>query len=262
MDIKSIAKNMAQTPDDSLLLNNFCHRVSGALGGTPQSTKFLTIAEQSVLSKFIDAAHIGGTALLGGTYTAERKICILAPDYTTPEDILEDFICALRCVKSKHDNLQHKDYLGALMALGIKRELIGDIFVGEHGADIVVMRSSVPFLLLNFEKAGKKTLSISEISLSELCVGSDDVEVQFDTVASLRLDAFLATIFDISRSSATDEIQRGKVFINSVLCERPDKEIKPDDSVTLRGVGKAILVSQNGVSKKGKLKIEYKKYSR
>ena len=85
------------------------------------------------------------------------------------------------------------------MGCGIKRETIGDILVGENSCDIVIMKEILPFLLSNFDSAGRVKLSVSVIHYDKMIIPESDYKLIKDTVASLRLDSIVSSGFSISR---------------------------------------------------------------
>lgn len=218
-------------------------------------SKFLSLSEQSEARDFFTANKFYDYIFTGGNEESERKICIFSP-----YDHMDMPYVALRIHKSPKDELGHRDYLGSLMSLGIKREFVGDIFVHDMGADIIVLHEMVDFIKLNYEKAGRKTLKVEEIDLSEVESNVSSGEVKRDTISSLRLDAFLASVFNMSRQKAIECISAKRVFLNDVLILKADKKINENDKINLRGKGKAQLISVIGESKKGKIIIEIKKW--
>ncbi len=165
-------------------------------------------------------------------------------------------ISAIRVAKSDKDELSHRDYLGSLMGLGIKRDCIGDIHVHSNGADIVVLASIIEFLLIEYKKAGRKTLRITEISLGEIIAAMDNSKVARDTLSSLRLDSFVSAAFKISRSKSSELINNGKVAINHCECLKVNKEVRVSDKIYVRGFGKVKLLNVIGMSKKNRYVIE------
>lgn len=91
--------------------------------------------------------------------------------------------------------LTHRDYLGSLMGLGIKRESTGDILVRKDGADIIVLKEMASFIMMNMDKAGRARLQFEEVPVSELIVPEfHRIEVT-ESVSSLRLDNVLSAAF-------------------------------------------------------------------
>lgn len=231
-------------------------------------TFFLDAEEKSIALHFCNSSK-ADAFFFGGYPDAERTVCIFYPDYFQKEMFPQYFydnpeespMRALRCeysIGSPH--LSHRDFLGALMALGIKRETIGDIIVGERSADILVMSHMVGFLMESFNKAGRVPLSVKQISLSEVSAPYVKTERRRDTVPSLRIDAVLASMFSLSRSKAEEAINSGIVFVNDRQTFKSDAKISDGSKIVLRGSGKAVLISSSDVSKKGRIIILFDKY--
>lgn len=194
----------------------------------------------------------------GGYQDAERTVAVFLPEYTRLEDY--NPLALLRITQNGYKELSHRDYLGSLIGLGIKREVIGDILVRKDGADIIVLKNISEFLLINYEKAGRTNLKVEIVPINSLIVPDAKFETKRDTVASLRLDSVVASAFSMSRSSATAVINDGYVFINSQLCEKIDRLVKEGDKLTLRGKGKVILETVGDVTRKDRTVIIIKRY--
>ena len=197
--------------------------------------------------------------LYGGYPDAERKIAVFTPGYDV------DFSGLLSVIRAEHSEkssasvsgraLSHGDYLGALMGLGVKREVIGDILVRPDGADIVVISDMADHLAEGLVKAGRSNLSTSVLSIGELIVPARETKTIRDTVASLRLDNIVSSAFGISRSKASEAILSGLVFVNHIEQLKTDKQISEGDLITLRHKGRARLAEIGGTSKKGRISV-------
>ena len=194
----------------------------------------------------------------GGYEDAERTVAVFLPDYAELAD--HDPLALLRITQSGYRALSHRDYLGSLMGLGIKREMIGDILVREKGADIVIIKEMGEFLLYNYEKAGRTSLKAEIVSIGEIIVPENRFEEKRDTVASLRLDNLVASAFSLSRGRAAEAIEGGMVFVNGLQSDKADRQIKEGDKLVLRGKGKVLLKAVGGVTKKDRISIVLYKY--
>lgn len=194
----------------------------------------------------------------GGYEDAERTAAVFLPDYAERKE--HDPLALLRITRDGHRILSHRDYLGSLMGLGIKREMIGDILVREDGADIVVIKDMADFLLYNYEKAGRISLKAEIVPIDKILVPESRFEEKRDTVASLRLDNLVASAFLLSRGKATEAIESGMVFVNGLQSEKADRQIKEGDRLVLRGKGKVLLKAAGGVTRKDRISIVIHKY--
>lgn len=199
------------------------------------------------------------TIFYGGYDDAERVILINLPDYAFLE--AEEPLTVIRATKAEGSrDLTHRDYLGSLIGLGIKREMVGDILVREDGADIIVMSDFADFVMMNYCKAGRTNLSLTQHSIKELIVPERKTQTITDTVASLRLDSVVASAFNLSRGKASEVITRGIVFVNHMETTKPDQQVAEGDRITLRGKGKAILSEIGGKSRKDRQYIKIERY--
>ncbi len=218
------------------------------------STAFLDMHQQTILA----SEHFSVRSLFYGGYEdAERKILCFMPDYLeSPEGL-----SVLVATHSGYKRLTHRDYLGSLMSLGIKRENIGDIIVSANSAQIIIKDEMAEFLAANLSKAGRASLSLEIKPISELYLSDSEIKEITKTVASMRLDSVVAAIFGLSRTAACTFISSGKVFVNSREVLKPDKAIVEGDKVTLRTKGKAVITSSSEQSKKGRVILRANLYS-
>lgn len=199
------------------------------------------------------------TRFYGGYDDAERVILINLPDYAFVED--DDPLTVIRAtVPAGSRPLSHRDYLGSLVGLGIKRDLLGDILVRSDGADIIVLAEIADFILLNYCKAGRTEVSLEQVPVSALIVPETVRKIVTDTVASLRLDNIVASAFALSRGKAAEAIKSGIVFVNHVEMTKADAAVSEGDQITLRGKGKARLAEIGGRSRKERIYIQIERY--
>lgn len=194
----------------------------------------------------------------GGYGDAERTVAFFLPDYADESD------CHLSVIRIKIPEggrkLTHRDYLGSLTGLGLKREMIGDILIAENGADVIILDEVKDFILLNYSKAGRTTLALEAVSIAELHIPEQQTTMIKDTVASLRLDNVISSAFQLSRAKASEAIRSGIVFVNSMQSEKPDMQVNEGDKLVLRGKGKAYLREVGGRTRKDRLFILIERY--
>lgn len=229
------------------------------------NTRFLDLRQQDIFlrhRKDRDAVPV----LFGGYRESERKIGVFVPALygVSTEDELFDFgidlLVGVRIEKDRFSTLSHRDYLGAIMSLGIKRETVGDILPDEKGASVVVFREIAPHIIKNLDRIGKGSCKCTLMPLCEIEKSATSTQEVFATVASLRLDNVVSTAFSVSRRLACEGIEQKKVFVDGVLCDKADKRVSVGSKIVFQGRGKAVLTQQNGLSKKDRPKIIIKKY--
>ena len=185
---------------------------------------------------------------------------MLFPEYTD-YSCVEAKIRLLR-YQGKMDfvSVNHRDFLGAVMGLGLRREKIGDLIVTESGCDLFVEEEVVDYLLQSELRVKRVPLKGREISLQEFEPPKPVTKEIHITVASMRLDAVLANGFGISRTKAMELIQSGKVKVNYSEKMEKDYLCQEGDLLTCRGKGRFRIGELFGESRKGKQKINIWKY--
>ncbi len=236
------------------------------------STDFLDLAQQSAVSPIVRDYASEGAFFYGGYENADRRQIVFVPDYTGVEreaEIFEYFkenpaecpvVVLDVTVTSKGAELKHSDYLGSLLALGIKREKTGDIIIHDGGAQILVSREISAYLAENYTKAGRVSLKTKILEISELTVKGPKTEEKEIPVSSVRLDNIVSAVFGVSRKSAVEAINKGIVFVDSVETKKPDFFLKGGEKIVLRGKGKAIYNGVTGTSRKGKSYANFTRY--
>lgn len=231
-----------------------------------QTTDFLDEIQQKLLENFLKSQKICNYFFTGGFEEAERKILIIYPEKLT--DIikninLNEYINSIRIIlpSEMHGEYTHKNYLGGLMKLGISREKIGDILVDNEGADILVMPEILKFLITNIPSLTRFSKSkIQQISLENLRkieIKTQNIKI---TVASMRLDNIVSELAKCSRGKASEFLTQERVLLNHEIIEKPSKEVKENDTITIRGKGRFVIKSIVGNSRKGRVFVEVEKF--
>ncbi len=228
----------------------------------PCATQFLSPAQRAALDPLLAACGHPRHLFHGGYEGAERTVCVFLPDWQEPDGWpAEDALAAIGATfPPTGAGLTHRDLLGGLMGIGLTREKVGDILVGETAAQIVCLREAAPIILSQFEQAGRYRLKLKEIPLSGLSPAPAEVKVIHDTVAALRLDAVLASGFSLARGKAADAVTGGRVSVNHRECLKPDRPVAEGDVLTCRGLGKCVLKAVGGQSRKGRVIVEIERY--
>ena len=168
-------------------------------------------------------------------------------------------ITALEFLYREQDDLRHRDFLGSLMAMGIRRDTLGDILTGKGRTVIFVRDDIVPFLLSDVDKIGRVGVKVGYADTSQLPIPDDTEELLF-TLSSLRLDAFVAAAAHLSRDKAARLIKNELVMVDHVTETEVSSLLKEGMTVTIRKYGKFVLTELRGTSKKGKLRVAVKHY--
>ncbi len=219
--------------------------------GMPTNTGFLTPAERYAVER--DPVLRGARSVFHGGYPeAERTIAFFLPDWMEEDALdLSEHICALR-LTAFFGEPGHRDYMGAILGMGVGREWIGDILVEGPNA-IALCQPSVLRHLLSIEKVGRFGVKAEQIALADIPVKEKQVEERRFTVMSPRLDAVAAGLFHLSRTETARQIALGVLSLNYAPCLKPDAPIKEGDTLSLRGAGKGRIAEIGGSSRKGRL---------
>ena len=224
----------------------------------PCYSDFLSESEQLIAQRELASAGERDFELWGGFENAQRAVLCVYPEFGQPSH--GDFpFTALHLRFRKQAALSHRDFLGALMSLGIKREAIGDIVISEGAATFFVKNELAPYVTGQIEKVGREGVTFSETGV-DLDAVSQQFEQRSCTVSSLRLDAVLSECTNQSRSKAQQAVKSGLTAVNAQLVYDADYRISDGDKISARGFGKFIIRSDGSLSKKGKFRITILKY--
>ena len=221
----------------------------------PKLTDFLDPRQQQILSLLLGQDREVQIEFSGGIDGAERQRALLFPDYYSPEQ--KDFQLCLFEISypKKFITLEHRQILGTLMSLGLKREKFGDILIQNDQIQFVAAEEIEIYLTVNLEKVGKASVTIKKLPFTDMVrVEESWVEHNY-TVSSLRLDTILATALNVSRQKAQALIVSGKVKVNFKQVEKISVDCQVGDTISVRGFGRCKIISINGMSKKEKWKI-------
>lgn len=217
-----------------------------------ESTDFLDpysrLLAKSILNRFGEIGYLEQ----GGMEDLERQIITIYPDYYYLEN--KDLnIMALR-LRGNIENLCHKDFLGSILGLGINRSKIGDILLHKDYVDIIVKKEIGDFIIFNLERVGNNKVSVEEIDLVDLSPAKSPYKEIQKTLSSYRLDVYISGTYNLSRQESTSLIKCGNVKVNWEPIDRVAKELEVGDVISIKGYGRSIFHSIEGLSKKGRIK--------
>lgn len=220
--------------------------------GSVTMTGFLTPAERFQLENWGKHRADCTLAFHGGHPDCERTVAFFLPYYMEAEDFApEDYLCAIRL--TAHFGMPgHRDYMGALLGMGIGREWLGDIWVKDDTATVFCL-PSVQRHLLSIDKVGRISVTAEALALTDVPAPARRVKEISFSVMSLRLDAVTAGMFHLSRTEAARQIVLGNVSLNYTATEKTDAAVHEGDILSLRGAGKGKITGTGGTSRKGRL---------
>jgi len=218
---------------------------------------FLDLRQQKIAELTACAINPSGYMLYGGLKNAERKMFGVFPDYVYDRQ-MEFPIAYLEITHPRE--LSHRDFLGSLMSLGIKRELIGDILVGQNKSYIVVQKSFCEHIIDSLTKIGNVGVVIKECSKDSVVLLENRFEECRAIVSSLRIDCVVAALCNKSRAESAKLVEGERVNVNHEIITSCSKNIDMDDIVSVRSFGKFKIGKCISTTKKGRLVLSYKKY--
>lgn len=192
----------------------------------------------------------------GGYKDATRRYLACFCDYLNEDDFP---VTQVNFTFRKSETLTHRDVLGALMGLGLKREKVGDILIEEGRAVCFVSLDVADYVVSQIEKIGRTGVK-SQIGFTNSLPKGAKLENFSQTVASSRIDAVVAALANTSRNLSLEKIAAGLVSLNSQEVSKPTKSVAAGDVVTIRGKGKFFIESISDITKKNRIVLKYKKY--
>lgn len=228
--------------------------------GIATFSDFLTLNEINSLNEMKKDISFVSVNLCGGHEAAERQMAAFIPE--TYYELQWDYpisILKIAPLNSKFsEQLNHRDFLGTILGLGIDRGKIGDILVKEHCAYCFVHSSMEDFLIRELTRIKHTSVKIEVVSVAE------EIRPEFQhiegSISSERMDAVLALAFSASRSALSGLVAAEKVFLNGKLCFSNSQQLKPGDIVSVRGYGKFVYRGFISNTKKGRLFVGLDKY--
>lgn len=219
---------------------------------------FLDESQAALCSEALSSRKDASWLSWGGHEDAERVLLGLFPDYWEPDK--GDFpLEALTFTYRAADKLSHRDFLGAFMALGVERGVVGDILVGEGRCVAFVKEGMARYFLDNVGKVGRVGVK-SALGAEEPLPGGRVYKEISGVVASARLDCLTALAARTSREKAAGMITAGLVQQNHRENLSPPSRVAEGDILSVRGHGRFIIDKLGPLTSKGRLSVKCRKY--
>ncbi|HEY9061201.1 MAG TPA: YlmH/Sll1252 family protein [Pseudobacteroides sp.] len=226
------------------------------------STDFLDPYQSNIIKKSIGDNSGVNCVFYGGYTGAEREIAIFCPQGMSISDF-HTYEYPLKVIEVKWKSrisLTHRDFLGSLMGLGIKREKIGDILLEDDICRIIVISEIAEYLEYNLLKVGNANVEVTLTDVGEIQPQDRNFKEIKVSVASLRLDCIASSGFGISRSKIGEFIKGDKVSLNWEKISSLTKQVSEGDTISIRGKGRVIVDKIGAMTKKGRISITLLKY--
>lgn len=224
-------------------------------------TGFLGLSEQDAFWQLEPEIRFAGYSLWGGSDDTDRKLI----RFGNAEELGYEIPFPITCIHIQPliakfaDRLSHRDFLGALMNLGIERDTIGDIKVGDKEAYLFCQENIAGYICQNLGQI-KHTHVKCTITENYEEIPREPPQIKTIQVNSVRLDAVIAKVYNKSRGECLDLFRAGKVYVNGRLCENNSRLLKAGETVNARGYGKFVYMGEPRETRKGKLSVEVEVY--
>lgn len=241
---------------DSYLKSNIANMISFARNKRGcKFTSFLDERQQMLSNEVLRHERWKHFSFYGGANGCERcMLAVFSPEYECCAELFPLKPIAVAYSEKAGKKLSHRDFLGALMSIQIKRETVGDMFIENELAIIFVKEDIAEFLIQNLTKVGSVSVSLSYAKDIKLEKKQEFKQIS-GTVSSLRLDCVVSLLSGKGRSSATELISMGHVKVEHMECNSIAKQLKGTETITIRGMGKFILTGEQKKTKKDRVFI-------
>ena len=248
-------------PDEHRFVDKASEWIERAQQHSVKLTDFLDPRQAFILSTLVNRTTDVQVRFFGGHENSERRRAMVAPDYRMLDE--EDMGISLISVTALDDKLKeldHSDYMGSILALGIKRDKIGDIHVSDSGCHFLVAAEVADYMRLNLQQVHRVHVQTELLPLEQLQAADTKLEEVGLSVASLRLDGIVSDVYHLSRAKILVPIKAGRCKVNWKQEEDPSKPLKAGDVVSLQGFGRFKVLEVEGLTKKGRFRVKIGKY--
>lgn len=269
------------TEEDSHLISHLAD-LAASVSGCAVGSAFLTIRERKLAAWELGKRGLAASLFFyGGCLDSFRKMAVFLPDWMDFSDLpsdpldplreqyllelvasgmeggyVEELLTPVKLIGSGYHTLGHRDWLGGLMALGIKRESLGDlVLINDKEALLFAQKKIVPFLSEEFTRAGNDVVRVEKTAVDFFAPLPRKYLDKTITAASPRLDGVIHSLVNQARSDVQFLIQRGEVQLNETVTQKPDIELEKGDVVSVRGFGKFLVDSDAETTQKGRVRF-------
>lgn len=228
----------------------------------PRLTDFLDPRQVFIVQALVARQPDVNVSFFGGPEGAERVRALIHPDFWQPEQ--EDYQIAILQIKGEHpqpfSTLDHRDFLGAILGMGLKREKFGDLLFDHHQCQLIAAKEISDYICLHLRQVGRVAVSANVILSEQMISHNQQYQPITITVSTARLDAIVSQVLRISRSKVLPLVRNGMMKVNWKTVNAPDYRLEPGDVVSARGFGRFRMVAVEGMTRKERLVIKIEKY--
>lgn len=255
LKINDYLNRLARNEDEKRFIARISDLVTKAAQGVAGVSDFLDLRQQELAQVVAVNEPAIGWQLQGGYAEAERKRLVVYPEWQF--DAEDGIVCLRICYKEFKDaSLGHRDYLGAVLNLGIKREKLGDIVVQDTTAFLFADIGLADYICQQLQRVKHSSVAVEKMNREGLVFQSPELKTMRASLASLRLDAVIAAAYNLSRSEVNGLIESGQVKLNQLEVYKCSAPIKIGDLISVRGKGRFRLEEVGGISRKGRCQVK------
>lgn len=259
MDRKELLERV-QSPDDRKFIARVLDKITLVLKNHETVvTDFYDPYQQNLISPVL---RLPGISFIwaGGYETAERRRLVIGPEYLDMQEADRQLVPLSVTGNLKYQNLSHRDFLGSILALGIKREKVGDIIVTGQGCHVIVDEGIADYIVNNLSKISRVRVKAERVDPQSVDAPAENTKDINTTVSSLRLDALAAAGYGVSRTKMAGDIAAEKVKVNWNVVNDPSVNLKEGDIISVRGRGRVKVETVKGETKKGRVSVLLRRY--
>ncbi|MDD3364818.1 MAG: YlmH/Sll1252 family protein [Syntrophomonas sp.] len=245
---------LARNDDEKRLIARLDELVQKAVHGIYGHGDFLDLRQQELAQAVAVNELAIAWQLNGGYEEAERKRLVVYPEWEVEPNARLAYL-RIRHKEFKEQSIGHRDYLGAVLNLGIKREKLGDIVVQNGAAFLIADIELADFICQQLTRVKHCNVEVEMIPDEAFVFEPPELTELQLSLASLRLDAIIAAAFNLSRSDVSALIEGGKVRINQMEIYKCSAPVKAGDLISVRGLGRFRLDEVGGITRKGRYRV-------
>lgn len=258
-------QNKFETDDEKILISKVLDKQKFCLTKNKVTyTDFLNQKEKVVVQKNINLQNY---FFYGVCDNPDREVIVFYPEKLNEEIVRKTLNKDITVVRidlptDLRGKYEHRNYLSALIKIGMAREKIGDILVDDNGADIVIFSINREYIIQSLQQLTRFRKShIYEINVANIKVKEEKFEERNIIVSSMRIDNIVSELANCSRNKSEELIEEERIYINYELVLKSSKNVNVNDIVTIRGKGKFIIDGLVRNTKSEKLVIKTRKYA-
>lgn len=221
-------------------------------------TAFLDPGERAVISRDVWDTDGAYKAFIGGADDAERTCLVACPSWDEPDAGFLRLLCGE--YDSRYAGLTHRDVLGSVLAQGIERETVGDIYTASDKVYMWVLDTVADYVCSELTKIGRVGVKLRAVDPTTVRLPKPETEPVTVNVTSLRLDSVIAAAYGLSRSESAASIRQGLVKVDHIVTVDCDKQLGEGCLLSYKGKGRMRFERVTGTSKKGRLYLLLAKY--